>query len=195
VTDDELRDVARSVFHARSSVEVGAAVAGVPDWQLGRVAELASEMHARRVEFVAAADDMIAEHGYLVQAVMGDTTSPWFAYTAGLYPKYPAEIIARGFGEATSDVVYAAVHRLKRGEIGLVPGDYTLPDGGAVRIVPWAGSAGDVAQARRHHHGRGCHTFPVMHILLPDSVGRLPGDPGCAIAYHQLRGIEGTPQQ
>lgn len=193
MNDEQLLDAARAVFRARTVAEAGAAVADVPDMQIPRVAELAGAMEARRVEALAAIDNLIGERGHVVQLVMATDTTPWFAYTAGLYPEYPAEIIARGFGEFTSDVVSAAVRWVAAGFIRLAPGDYMLPEGGAVRVVPWAGPFENVAMAIRHHRSRGCHSFPVMHIVVADDEGRLPGEPGCTVAKHQLRGLPGHP--
>lgn len=189
MTDDELLDAARRLFHRPAKSEGSAAVTGVPASQLVRVIEMAEEMRLRRVAFLDQTDAIIAEHGFMVQGVFGDATGPSFAYTTGLHPKHDAECLVRGFGQSTPSLVYAAVRWLDDGLIRLTPGVYQIPDGGRIRVEPWRGPVADFGMANRWHSEQGRADYPRVQVLFADDEDRLPGEPGCTVTEHQLRGL------
>jgi hypothetical protein len=182
----DLTAVARAIFHANGDeAAIGAALADVYDHQIPEVVEILNGMEARRVAYLDQAGAMVAEHGHVIQGVIGSEDSPWFAYSVGLWPRACAEFVVRGFGSETPGAANAVAEWVTSGRLALVPGVHEV-DGLRVRVDPWTGDPGDFGMANRHH---GRTDYPKVHVVLADNDGRLPGEPGCELAEHQMRGL------
>jgi len=106
-----------------------------------------------------------------------------FAYTIGLWPDHGGELIVRGFGDGCSQAADLYGTWVRQGVVKLEAGEYPSA---RCRVVPWAGDPYDFGQAMAHH---GTEDFPRWQIVLADSEGRFPGDPGCEVETHQMKGL------
>lgn len=118
-----------------------------------------------------------------------------------LWPDFGGEVLIRGFGEHTGQMVDTASRWVRDGIITLSPGDYTFPLDGPyanptgelgpvgipfARVVAWSGGVSDFGFACAVHNTT---EFPRFQILMADDEGRFPGDPGCECAKFQLKGL------
>lgn len=141
------------------------------------------------IRFIAYAADLagaILEHGFAIQMVFpaDESDGPWFAYTVGLADRYGAEVLVRGFGDRTGELVDYIVSRLVSGDLKLEPGDYEP----GIRIEEWRGDPTDFGAAEFWNRSQGIE-YVKLHALIADDHGRFPGDPGCDIAEFQLLGL------
>lgn len=134
--------------------------------------------------------DTIEQGHYNVQPVFPtDEDGVNWAYTIGLWPGLPGEILIRGFGQDCAQLVDFFAGHLRSGTFTLIEGvhvfDETDPTA-KVRVVPWAGDRFDFGQAIGHH---GTEDFPRWQVVLADNDGRFPGDPGCEVETYQMKGL------
>lgn len=144
---------------------------------------------APRRAHMAEIAETIEQGHYNIQPVFPvDEDGVNFAYTIGLWPKYPGEILIRGFGDHCGRLVDFFAGHIQAGTFPLAEGEYVFDDtdpSAKIRIRPWDGDPTDFGIAMGHHG----EDFPRWHLVLADEDGRFPGDPGCEVETYQMKGL------
>lgn len=126
--------------------------------------------------------DAIRANGLFVMAVLDEDPMKNLFYTVGNHARGHPELLTvagADVDQATDILVYFSVRGMSKGK--LVPGD-VLVDGGKfpMRLVD-APRARDVMHvAERYYNHR---DFGVLQLVVPDTNGVFPGEPGCQRPY------------
>lgn len=180
-TTEELWEVARQIFHADDG-DPGRFLVDVPVDQLPEMSEILMGMNQRRDEFIAELDETAGTPGeFSIIGVIGE--HPW-AYTVGLHPEHPGEILVRGFGAHNPDMISGFADAVRAGDFPLTVGVH--PFGyGKVKVQEYTGDPADFGAANGFHRNRGLDDYPRFQIVVADDEGRFPGDPGCTLGIYQ----------
>lgn len=130
------------------------------------------------------ADDCIAKKGWAAISVFEDpeTGEPPFTYSVGFSETLDCpEVVLVGFHPETAQSVIGAFHdAVSEGRIKL---DFAAADHSQViqdfdvRVQPVADDIAD--RIGRVLAARGIDPIRMLHAMLPDMAGKLPGDPEC----------------
>lgn len=138
------------------------------------------ELAVRRLAYERHARELIAEHGWMVQAVFGDEAGrPDFAYTVGLTAAGKPELIIFGLSaEPATYILNDAARRVADGEPGwehgrLVP---QLLKGGYDPLLVAVDDLEDLALARRFYPDT--QVRGALQLVYPDADHRWPWQPG-----------------
>ena len=135
-------------------------------------------LEVRRLAYLARVRDIVAEHGWMIQAVMGGDGEPGFAYTVGLAKYNHPEFIVFALHPDTAQSVLNGVGEQVRDHENFVPGRYTTILGNdmpahLVRCDP-AETAKRLTVARVIHGG----PVDALQIVWPDKERRFPWESG-----------------
>lgn len=125
---------------------------------------------------------VIAEHGWGVVVVAGDSEQPSFAYTLGLADKDLPELLVIGLPPPTAHGILNDAARIAVNSGGLEEGRLL----GGVAKMALQVRALDPAIARRVCRMaavRTSYALAVSQIVWPSPEGACPGEPGCAEQY------------
>ena len=135
-------------------------------------------LEARRLAYLRRVADIVAECGWMIQAVMGGDGEPGFAYTVGLAKYGHPEFIVFALAPDVAQDVLNGVGEQVRGHEHFVPGGYTTIFGDG--FPAWLVRCDPAEAAKRLTVARVIHGGPVdaLQIVWPDKGRRFPWDPG-----------------
>ena len=149
-----------------------------------RVAEL-------RDRFYRDIGNNIDRYGWHLMAIFGDDDGPQFIYTIGNHDYGLPELISIGCPPSLFNSVCKRMHQQGRpftsGELINMGGKYSLMalDAGEEAKASYTVQVGEWYQT---------DDYSVQQIIIPDTLGRYPGDPNCEAPYcrPQFLGISST---
>lgn len=123
--------------------------------------------------------ETIRRHGCYLQAVLGECSSPPFAYTVGLFGLGHPELIVFGLGtRSAAQALNWFFARVREGS-DLMPGEIIRPEEAAPRFLvePFPNPAEFLFAANRHYQRPDEATVPAYQLTW-DVNGAFPGEPG-----------------
>jgi hypothetical protein len=140
-------------------------------------------------DYIKRARELIAQHGWMVQAVLPDENQPSFSYTVGLSqaPFYHPEIFLVGFHpDQARPLLNVAGSHVKSGlRFDRTTFSDQIIEGNPTCFRPIKSrSAIRNSNAGRAILGR---AFDGVQLILPDAEGRFPWEDGCDPSYATMQ--------
>lgn len=127
--------------------------------------------------------DLVQSHGHALQYVLADPdlSIPSFIYTVGLSAKGMPDLIVFGLPQQASSIMNTIVEMAHDDRIELRDGQVireaaNLP----LKLRSIDQNKGfELALGARRFAQEGGYTASLLQVVLPDAVGRFPGEDGC----------------
>jgi len=140
-----------------------------------------SPTDAQLTAYMERVQTIVAEHGWMIQAVGGSETEPGFCYTVGLSDYDHPEFIMFGLPFETAAHLLNDLGERVRGAVkfsdGVIVDD--LLQNYPVYLMAVIDPTEHLSVARKYAGG----TVPALQVVWPDAEGRFPWDPGYPTEY------------